>query len=284
MHTLASGGAADSGGPDPMLSVRGVRKVYRQRDRPDVVAVGDVTFEARAHEILTIVGPSGCGKTTLLTCLAGLALPTEGEIRFRGSPIRRPPEGVSVVFQDYSRSLFPWLTVEKNLVIGLRHGLGLTKQESVERIGQALSSVGLSGNRDFYPWQLSGGMQQRVAIARAIAMSPDLLLMDEPFASVDAQTRMELEDLVLSVRDEFGMGVVFITHDIDEAVYMADRLLVLSGRPSTVLRSLDVPLGSSRDQVDTKMLPEFVSLRSEVLDMIRHAGQEQRRLSTDATA
>ncbi|MFE2183540.1 ABC transporter ATP-binding protein [Streptomyces sp. NPDC059455] len=224
--------------------------------------------EVRSGEFVCIVGPSGAGKTTLLRCLGGLMAPTEGSVYMEGVLVEQPPEKLSVVFQDYSRSLMSWMSVLGNVTLPLR-SRGMARHEREQAGLTALAGVGLEGCEHQYPWQLSGGMQQRVAIARALAYKPEALLMDEPFASVDAQTRADLEDLTLRVRREFGVTVVLVTHDIDEAVYLADRVLVLSGRPATVRATVDVPLPSDRDQLHTKSLPEFAELRSQVLKLIQ---------------
>jgi NitT/TauT family transport system ATP-binding protein len=171
-----------------------------------------------------------------------------------------------VVFQEYGRSLFPWLSAHGNVELPLRH---LPRAERHRRAAAALASVGLADVPDAYPWQLSGGMQQRVAIARALAYRPRVLLMDEPFASVDAQTRSDLEDLLLQVWERYAVTIVFVTHDIDEAVYLADRVLVLQA-PATVSLAADVDLPRPRDQIATKALPEFTRLRSELLSALRH--------------
>jgi NitT/TauT family transport system ATP-binding protein len=234
-----------------------------------VRAVENLTFQVRAGEFLTLVGPSGCGKTTLLRCVAGLMAPTAGRVMFEGTEVTGPPAGVAMVFQDYSRSLMPWLTVRRNVTFPLSAaGVPRARRDAIAE--QSLAAVGIGGVADKHPWQLSGGMQQRVAIARALAYRPRLLLMDEPFASVDAQTRADLEDLVLHVKAEFDVTVVLVTHDIDEAVYLGDRVVVLSRPPTHVDKVVDVPLGGQRDQVTTKELPEFAHLRGEVLRSIKH--------------
>lgn len=234
----------------------------------DVQIIADLTFTVAAGEILAIVGPSGIGKTTLLKCLTGLQSITSGTAEIHGKPIDGPPEEMALVFQEYTRSLMPWLTVEKNVRLPLRH-LRLPAGEADERVRAALASVGLSQAADRFPWQLSGGMQQRVAIARALAYRPEVLVMDEPFASVDAQTRFELEDLCLKIRDEFGMTILLVTHDIDEAVYLSDRVVVLGHRPAVVTRSIDIELPTPRDQLTTRALPEFAELRTEIFELIR---------------
>jgi NitT/TauT family transport system ATP-binding protein len=248
-----------------MLEVTGLSKVFGTG--PSATrAIAQLDFEVRENEFCSLVGPSGCGKTTLLKCVAGLLSPTTGHAALRGKRISGPPKDLAVVFQDYSRSLMPWLTVEKNVMLPLRRSVGAAERGS--RTEEALNAVGLTGFAGHYPWQLSGGMQQRVAIARALAYRPRILLMDEPFASVDAQTRAELEDLVLRVRHEFGITVMLVTHDIDESVYMADRVIVLSSPPTYVQTVLAVDLPRPRDQLETKALPEFLRLRTEVYQQI----------------
>jgi NitT/TauT family transport system ATP-binding protein len=214
-----------------------------------------------------VVGPSGAGKTTLLRCLSGLLVPTSGEVRFEGTPLQAVPERLSVVFQDYSRSLFPWLTVNRNVAVPLKVA-GVAKQQREARIQEVLHAVGLGDVGKSYPWQLSGGMQQRVAIARALAHQPDMLLMDEPFASVDAQTRFDLEDLILKVRRELEITVVLVTHDIDEAVYLADRVVVLTGAPSRVQEIVDVPLEQPRSQLGTRSSEGFGRLRRHLMELV----------------
>jgi NitT/TauT family transport system ATP-binding protein len=247
-----------------VLVVQGLHHAYA----PAQVAIRDLTFEVSAGEIVSIVGPSGCGKTTLLKALAGLLTPTSGTIRFQGQLVRGVPEGLAMVFQEYSRSLLPWTTVHANIELPLRYQ-PVDSIERTQRVAESLQAVGLSGFGDRYPWQLSGGMQQRVAIARALAYHPKLLLMDEPFASVDAQTRADLEDLAAAVRDQFDITIVLVTHDIDEAVYLSDRVVVLSGAPSVVLAQIPIDLPRPRDQIATKACEQFVANRSEVARLIR---------------
>ncbi|HEY7486649.1 MAG TPA: ABC transporter ATP-binding protein [Streptosporangiaceae bacterium] len=251
---------------DQVLSVRSLRKAY-QVGGAERVAVADVSFDVLRGEFVCVVGPSGAGKTTLLRCMSGLATPTSGEALFEGQALRRVPEQVGVVFQDYGRSLYPWLTVGRNIALPLKVR-GVDKPTRTTRINEVLGAVGLAGEARQYPWQLSGGMQQRVAIARSLVYRPELLLMDEPFASVDAQTRFELEDLILRVRDEFNVTVVFVTHDIDEAVYLADRVVVLSSSPGVVREVVDVSLPRPRDQFTTKKDERFAELRRHILELV----------------
>lgn len=253
-----------------LLDVQHLNKAYGVGSGA-VVAIGDISFNVQEGEFVSIVGPSGCGKTTLLRCLSGLMPATSGSIHFDGKPILGPPEGIAMVFQDYSRSLLPWKTVLHNVEFPLNRTVK-SRAERRERAMLALQAVGIAAAKDKHPWQLSGGMQQRVAIARALAYRPSLLLMDEPFASVDAHTRTELEDLVLTVHRDFGMTIVFVTHDVDEAVYLGDRVLVLTRTPTTVDREIDIHLPRPRDQVTTKEEDAFVHLRSDVARAIRGVG------------
>jgi NitT/TauT family transport system ATP-binding protein len=235
---------------------------------PEQLVAANISFDVKAGEIVSIVGPSGCGKTTLLKALAGLIRPTGGTIRFQGKVVQGVPDRLAIVFQEYGRSLLPWTTVNGNIELPLRYQ-SIPSDERRRRVAESLQAVDLSGFGERYPWQLSGGMQQRVAIARALAYQPKLLLMDEPFASVDAQTRADLEDLVATLRDRFGITMVLVTHDIDESVYLSDRVIVLSRSPTTVLAQVDIELPRPRDQIKTKAMQQFVEKRSEIAQMIR---------------
>ena len=228
----------------------------------------NVSYEVQDGHFVSIVGPSGVGKTTLIRLLTGLAKPTSGEILLRGKRIDSAPDGLAVVLQDYTRSLMPWLTVEKNIALPLRNQ-ALNKAERKKRITDSLAEVGLEGSESKYPWQLSGGMQQRVSIARALAVRPSILVMDEPFASVDAQTRFDLEDLVLKVRDDFGITTLMVTHDIDEAVYLSDEIVVLHGKPAAVRDVVKVEIPFPRSQMATRNDPRFTDLRTHVYGMVR---------------
>jgi NitT/TauT family transport system ATP-binding protein len=251
------------------LEVRGLQKVYAGPGR-SVEALRELTFSVEASELVCVVGPSGCGKTTLLRCVAGLLEPTAGEVLLQGARVADPPPDLAVVFQEYGRSLFPWMTVGGNVELPLR-AKRLPRARRAELVDQALAAVGLGDVHGAYPWQLSGGMQQRVAIARAVAYEPHVLLMDEPFAAVDAQTRAELEDLVRSVWRRTGVTIVFVTHDIDEAVYLGQRVLVLSSSPTVVQEDLAVDLPDERDQLTTRSDPRFTELRTHVYAQIQQA-------------
>lgn len=250
-----------------LVEVTGLRKSYRSASGQVTPAIDQLNLVQRADEFVAIVGPSGCGKTTLLRCLTGLLTPDEGTVLYDGADVTgQVPPSVSVVFQEYNRSLFPWLTVLENVRFPFR---SLPKQEGRERAQQALKRVHLEDVTHAFPWQLSGGMQQRVAIARAIASEPRFLLMDEPFASVDAQTRLSLERMTLEIFHELELAVLLVTHDIDEAIFMADRVLVLSHRPCRIVKEISIELDRPRDEVETRALEEFQVYRREIHGLIQ---------------
>ncbi len=254
---------------DALLAVSGLKKVYEGSGRR-VEAVRDLTFTVDAGELVCLVGPSGCGKTTLLKCMGGLLAPTAGEVLLEGRKVTGPPPGMAFVFQEYGRSLFPWMRVGENVELPLKQK-DLSKARRRELVADALRSVGLADAAGAYPWQLSGGMQQRVAIARALAYEPRVLLMDEPFAAVDAQTRADLEDLVRGLWRERGITILFVTHDIDEAVYLGERVLVLSSSPTVIQEQLKIDLPDERDQLHTRVAPRFAELRTHVYEQIQTA-------------
>jgi NitT/TauT family transport system ATP-binding protein len=255
--------------PETLLKVEKLKKVY-ESSTGSVEAIGDISFEMRRGELVCIVGPSGCGKTTLLKCIAGLLAPTSGVIELDGQPVTSPPPNMALVFQEYGRSLYPWLTVRGNVELPLKHKK-LSKQERAQLVDDALLAVGLDHAGNSYPWQLSGGMQQRVAIARAVAYQPEVLIMDEPFAAVDAQTRADLEDLVRQLHRDRGMSLLFVTHDTDESVYLGERVIVLSKSPTWVQEDLPIDLAPERDQITTRALPRFTELRTHVYEQIQRA-------------
>ncbi|WP_229385144.1 ABC transporter ATP-binding protein [Microbacterium allomyrinae] len=255
---------------DKLLEVRDVGHVYGSGEKA-YRAVDHLSFAVAPGEMVSIVGPSGAGKTTLLRLLSGLLTPSEGEVRLEDKVIRGVPRGLAMVFQDYSRSLLPWMSVEKNILFPLNNS-PKTAADRRAIVAESIEAVGLGGHEKKYPWQLSGGMQQRVAIARALAYRPRVMLMDEPFASVDAQTRSDLEDLVLAIRAAYGMTIVSVTHDIDESVYLADRVLVLSRAPARLVADIPVELPAPRDQIATKENETFIHIRSRVARLVRSGG------------
>jgi len=246
-----------------LLEVRSLSHRY-----PAGWVLREVSFAMPAGELACIVGPSGCGKSTLLRCVAGLTVPTDGVVRLRGAPLIGVPTDLAVVFQDYTRSLFPWLSVRGNVAFPLRWRVS-GRAERHRRAEEALDRVGLRHVAGRRPWQLSGGMQQRVAIARALASRPSLLLMDEPFASVDAQTRAELQDLLREIRRDSGATVLVVTHDIDESVYLGDRVIALSRAPGCVVADIPVDLPDERDQITTRESTAFVASRGKLARLLQ---------------
>ncbi|MDO8383051.1 MAG: ABC transporter ATP-binding protein [Microbacterium sp.] len=253
-----------------LLSVQGIQKIYSTTGGGGVEAVRDLTFDLRKGEFACLVGPSGSGKTTLLKVISGLMGATKGQVVLDGKVVDGPPRNMALVFQEYGRSLYPWMRVAENVELPLKVA-GVGKDERKARVAEALEAVGLAHVPKSYPWQLSGGMQQRVAIARAVAYQPEVLLMDEPFAAVDAQTRADLEDLVRSVWAKLGLTVLFVTHDIDESVYLGERVIILSSSPTVILEDLAIDLPVERDQLETRSDPRFVELRHHVYEQIQKA-------------
>lgn len=256
--------------PDPVLSVDHLGISLRGRDGSITEVTADVSVDIAPGEFVSIVGPSGSGKTTLLKAASGLRTPSQGEVRFEGTPLVGVVPGISVVFQEYNKSLFPWMSIGRNVAMGARR---LPAAERAARVGAALDQVGLGGFSSRYPWELSGGMQQRAALARALVSDPRLLMMDEPFASVDALTRGHLEDVVADLWERSSFAALLVTHDVGEAVYLADRVLVLSSRPSRILAEIPVDLPRPRSQRRTRLLPRFVELEAEVLERVEEAGR-----------
>ncbi|OLT10621.1 ABC transporter [Pseudonocardia sp. CNS-139] len=251
------------------MSARGVRVAY-PRGAGEIVALAPLTLEVPAGQFVCVVGPSGCGKTTFLRCVAGLLRPGAGRVELDGRPVAAPPAGMAVVFQEYARSLYPWKTVRANVELPLR-AAGTRRAARRALVDGALAAVGLADRADAHPWQLSGGMQQRVAIARAIVTRPRVLVMDEPFAAVDAQTREELEDLLRRLWAELGMTVLFVTHDIDEAIYLGERVVVLGVAPRSLRADVAIGLGPVRDQLTTRADLRFSSYRARLHRLVREA-------------
>jgi ABC-type nitrate/sulfonate/bicarbonate transport system ATPase subunit len=237
-------------------------KVFRGRRGVEVVALDGVSLQIYEQELVSIVGASGCGKSTLLKIIAGLEEPTHGDLLLDGRPIEGPGRDRGMVFQEYT--LYPWLTVKKNVEFGLT---GMSGRERAAVARQFLEVVGLGKFEDHYPGELSGGMQQRVAIARALAYKPSILLMDEPFGALDAQTRGLMQDLLLQIWEEEALTVLFVTHDVDEAVYLSDRLYVLSARPGRVKEVVDIALPRPREY-SVQLTPDFLELKHHVRDLI----------------
>ncbi len=221
-------------------------------------------------EFVCVVGPSGCGKTTALRLLAGLLRPTSGTVIYRGEAMTAPRQDIAVVFQDYGKALLPWRTAAGNIALALE-ALGTPKAERADRIAALLATVGLTAHAKRFPGELSGGMQQRVQIARCLAQQPEVLLMDEPFGALDAMTRQSLQDEVLAIAAASGTTVFFVTHDLEEAAYLGDRVIGLLPRPGRIGIDRLVALPRPRDQLATREDPAFLRLRRDLFDFIRGA-------------
>lgn len=242
-----------------LLQVRGVSKTFHaQAQGGRVTALSAIDLDVARGEFVSIIGPSGCGKSTLLQIIAGLVPASSGDVLLDGRAVTAPPEGVVYLFQQYSRSLMPWLTVQENVAFGLRPG-------AEDRRVHFLEMVGLADFRARYPWELSGGMQQRVAIARALAAEPSMLLLDEPFSSVDALTRLELHGLILDLWSKTGITILLVTHDVEEAVYLSDRIALLTRRPASVAQVFANALPRPRHPVESREDRRFLELRHELL-------------------
>jgi NitT/TauT family transport system ATP-binding protein len=264
LSTLAPAGSTVT---TPTLSVTGLSKTFTGKRR-DVTALHDLTFDVNAGEFVAVVGRSGCGKSTLLRLLSGLLPASAGSIRVGGVPIDGPPPQARCVFQDYGQSLMPWKTVAANVKFGLAHSYSKPEGDHDELVAHYLAQVGLTEAADRYPWELSGGMQQRAAIARALAARPQVLFMDETFSAVDALSRANLQDVILRAWADAGLTIVFVTHDIDEAVYLADRVVVLQPQGRGVLADVRTDLPRPRTQLATRELPEFLRRRRELLQLV----------------
>jgi NitT/TauT family transport system ATP-binding protein len=253
------------------LQLRDVRKVY-QSDHGPLEAIGGISADIAPGSFTSVVGPSGCGKSTLLQIMAGLVPATSGQVLLDGTPVAGPPPGAIYVFQQYTKSIYPWKTVLDNVTFGLAHRRTTaprpSQAEIMRRCGEMLEIVGLQAFARYYPYQLSGGMQQRVAIARALVCQPQVLLMDEPYSAVDALTRTELQDMLLRLWGELRPTIVFVTHDIDEAIYLSEQVVVLTRAPAHISRTVTMTLPAPRNQITTKEHPQYLEYRRLILEDI----------------
>lgn len=241
------------------VQVRGASMAFGEGATKHIV-FEDISFDVAKGEIFCIVGASGCGKTTLLRQIAGLQRPTAGSLEFEGSPIVRPSRERAIVFQDYGRALLPWRTVRANILLGIE-AKTTSRRDAEEHVARLMEVTGLTAAADKFPSELSGGMQQRVQIARCMAQKPRLLLMDEPFGALDALTRQSLQDELLNLAAREGITVIFITHDLEEAIYLGDRVLALGSNPGRILTTVDIDLERPRHQLRTRETPEFLAKR-----------------------
>ncbi|MFC4776831.1 ABC transporter ATP-binding protein [Paenibacillus sp. GCM10023252] len=260
-------------GNSTKISFQQVNKVFKVRStgwlrktETEFTALKDITFDVNTGEFVVIVGPSGCGKSTLLDLLAGLTKPTSGQILIDGKQIAGPALDRGIVFQQYA--LFPWKTAKGNIEFGLE-AKGITGKEKVDKAREYLALVGLSGFEDRYPHELSGGMKQRVAIARSLAYDPDVLLMDEPFAALDAQTRETLQGELVRIWEQTKKTIVFITHGIDEAIYLGQRVAVMTSKPGRIKQIIDIPPNLRGAGESLRAEPEFGRIRGEIWGLLR---------------
>ncbi|MEU7691803.1 ABC transporter ATP-binding protein [Microbispora hainanensis] len=270
-HALEAETALTDGVRHGVITIDGAGKDYLALDGNVVRGLSPVSLTIERGAFVSVVGRSGCGKSTLLRLVAGLEKPTSGTIRVGAERVDGPPDSARYVFQNYNESLLPWRTVGDNVRFGLRHGHGasrVSKAQEDELIREHLEEVGLGGTFNRYPSELSGGMQQRVAIARALAARPELLLLDEPFSAVDALSRGTLQDLVLRIWKEHGLTVLFVTHDIEEALYLSQRVIVLREKGGGIERDVTVDIPYPRTQVDFREDPRYLRLRREVLSLV----------------
>jgi NitT/TauT family transport system ATP-binding protein len=260
-----------NGSDAALIEFRGVDVAFG-----DHLVLGKLSLEVRRGEIVCVVGPSGCGKTTALRVASGLIRPTRGEVAFAGAPIKGPRRDVAVVFQDYSKALLPWRTAAGNVALALE-AAGTPRAERPDRIAKLLTRVGLGAFAQKYPSQMSGGMQQRLQIARCLAQEPSALMMDEPFGALDAMTRQTLQDQILDIAHATNATIFFVTHDLEEAIYLGDRVIGLMPHPGRVGLDVAIDLPRPRNQVLTRESPEFLKLRRELYDFI-HASEAAPRL------
>jgi NitT/TauT family transport system ATP-binding protein len=257
----------DLAAADPVIQVKNLSKTFKSKQGP-LTVFDNLSCTIERRSFLSIIGPSGCGKSTLLKLISGLETPSSGEIQFNGRRVAGPPKGMIYVFQQYTKSILPWRTVIENVDFGLRAQQSVPFKEARERCREYIDLVGLKGYEDYYPYQLSGGMQQRVCIARALICEPEVLLMDEPFSAVDAMTRAILQELVLRIWQKLPISILFVTHDVDEAVFLSTRIVSLARAGSGIAEDVPITLPWPRDQIATRADPNFTDLRQRLFGSI----------------
>ena len=251
----------------PIIEVRNAGKIYAVNDKR-LTVFENMSYEIPERSFLSIIGPSGCGKSTLLKLISGLEPASSGQILFKGRSITGPADGMIYVFQQYSKSIFPWRTVIQNIDFGLQSHKKLPRKEARDRCMDYIKLVGLEGYEDYYPYQLSGGMQQRVVIARALICEPAVLLMDEPFSAVDALTRAILQELILKIWQTIPVTILFVTHDVEEAVFLSSRIISLTKSPARIHEDVDIDLAYPRDQLHTRAQDRFHALSQQLFASI----------------
>ena len=247
---------------DPLIALKGVGLTFGSHE-----VLREIDFQIGQGEFICVIGPSGCGKTTLLRILAGLIQASRGTVTYRGEEQRAPASDIAIVFQDYANALLPWRTAAGNVSLALE-AAGTPRAERKDRIAHLLDKVGLSKHAEKFPAEMSGGMQQRLQIARCLAQNPSVLLMDEPFGALDAMTRQKLQDEILSIVADANVTAFFVTHDLEEAIYLADRVIALEPNPGRVADIIDIPLARPRNQLTTREEPEFLALRRRLFDFV----------------
>ena len=268
--TIATTARLPSGTPAAaaaIIELRAVTKIFRARGQ-DLTVFDGLSCRIAPGGFVSVIGPSGCGKSTLLKIISGLEPATAGAALFEGRAVAGPPKGMIYVFQQYTKSIFPWLTVRRNVEFGLTARKAVSRAEARQRCDEYINLVGLHGYADYYPYQLSGGMQQRVCIARALIGEPAVLLMDEPFSAVDAMTRALLQDLVLKIWDTLAITILFVTHDVDEAVLLSSRIISLGRAGAGIAQDVAIDLPRPRDQITTRAEPRFTALRQQLFASI----------------
>jgi len=248
-----------------IIRIEHISKTFSQDKEKVTKAISNISLSVDENEFVSILGPSGCGKTTLLRIISGLIEPTSGEIIKKNN---HEQNFLKFVFQEYNKSLFPWLSVYENIAFGLKLDKRISKNDIKNEVDKFLEIVKLENYQKHYSWELSGGMQQRVAIARALICKPKLLLMDEPFGSLDALSRFELENDLLKLWKDFKLTIIFVTHDIEEAIYLSDRVVLLSPSPSEVVEDIEINLSRPRNQIETKNSNEFATFRKRIITKI----------------
>jgi NitT/TauT family transport system ATP-binding protein len=259
--------AAEAPSTRPIIQIENVNMTFHVNSR-HLTVFEDLSYKIPERSFLSVIGPSGCGKSTLLRLISGLERPTKGYIIFNGREIDGPPKGMIYVFQQYTKSIFPWLTVLQNIEFGLTSQKKMARREAREKCLEYVHLVGLDGYEDYFPAQLSGGMQQRVAIARALICEPKVLLMDEPFSALDAMTRAILQELLLKIWETVPVTIIFVTHDVEEAIFLSSKIISLSRPPAIVKDEVTIDLAYPRDQIKTRGEERFMSIRQHLFGSI----------------